>query len=571
MIQFLRDFRHCFRYATFFSMLVNILQLTFSIYMLQVFDLVLTSYNLSTLQVITLAALICLGALALLDWIRGRLMAVVGIEFEKRMAVSVLSQSLSNANAPVTVQGKAALRDVQTLRNFMGSPQVFILLDFPWIPVYLIIMFLMHSLLGVVGVCGGLISLGVGYLTDRASRAPLQEANARNAMSGRFLDMALRNAPVVHSMGMNEGIAQRWEAENQKVIQLQTRASLKVGLLQAIAKSYRQGLQVVIYGIGAYLAVTYQATAGIMVAASIIIGKALAPVDQAMGAYRVLFDVRGAYGRLKEMLDQPQPPPPMELPDPAGEISTENMALTIGSRPIIAPLSFRMPAGGQSLALIGPSAAGKSSLCKLFLGIWQPTSGHVRIDGADLMSWDPVRLGQFFGYLPQDVELFPGTIAENIARMEEEPDIAKVITAATMAGVHDLILHLPGGYDTPIYGPGYVLSGGQRQQVGLARALYGNPKVVVLDEPNANLDHEGEKALLQAVINMKKNQTTLVLVTHKMNILSVVDSIMVIRNGQVLMCGPRDEVLNQMRAAQQQQQQQQQQPGALPRQAPRPA
>ena len=304
MTEFLNSFRRCFRYAAFFSMMVNILQLTFSVYMLQVFDLVLTSYNLSTLQVITLAALISLGALALLDWVRGRLMFIVGIEFEKRMAGAVLEQSLTNATSPVQVQGKAALRDVQVLRNFMGGHQVFIFLDFPWIPICLFIMFMLHPLIGVIGLAGALISLTLGFLTDRATKASLHEANMRNAMAGRFLDTAMRNAPSVLSMGMNDSIAERWQAENNKVIQLQTRASLKAGLLQAISKSYRQGLQVVIYGVGAYLAITGQATAGIMIAASIIAGKALAPIDQAMSAYRQLFDVRGAYARLKEMLDK---------------------------------------------------------------------------------------------------------------------------------------------------------------------------------------------------------------------------------------------------------------------------
>lgn len=559
-------------------MLVNLLQLTFSAYMLLIFDLVLTSYNLSTLWVITLAALVCLGALALLDWIRGRLMAVIGIEFEKQLAASVLSQSLADANLPESPQNRAALRDVQMLRNFMGGPQMFILLDLPWIPICLLIIFLMHPLPGVVGLCGGVISLVLGYLTDRASRRPLQEANYRNSMAGRFLETAVRNAPVVNAMGMNDDIADRWQQENDKVIFLQTTASLKTGLLQAIAKSYRQGLQVAIYGVGAYLAVTHQASAGIMVSSSIIIGKALGPVDQAMGAYRMLFEVRGAYARLKEMLDKPRPSLPMELPDPVGEIATENLSFAIQSRTIINSLFFRMPAG-QSLALIGPSAAGKSTLCKLLLGIWQPSFGNVRIDGADLSSWDPERLGQFIGYLPQDVDLFPGTIAENIARLEHEPDFAKVVAAARMAGVHEMILSLPEGYQTHIQGQGYVLSGGQRQQIGLARALYGNPRVVVLDEPNSNLDSDGENALIQAILNMKKAKTTLVLVTHKMNILSVVDNIMFMRDGQVLLCGPREEVLQQMRAQQQQVQQQiqqqqdaarQSQDGAA-RQAPQPA
>lgn len=561
MTNFLKAFKRCFIYAFFFSMLVNILQLTFSIYMLQVFDRVLTTFNASTLWVITAAAIIALGALALLEWIRSRLMAVVGIEFEKQMAPTVLEVNLENANSPDPDNSRGALRDVQQLRNFMGSPTVFAILDIPWIPIYLGMIFILHPLPGMVGVFGGIVALIIGYLTDRASRGPLQMANRVNAQSGIFLEAALRNASAVQSMGMNDNIANRWEKMNGFVVQQQTRASHKVGALHAINKSFSQILQVLIYCSGAYLAVTHQATAGIMIAASIIIGKALAPVNQAVGSYKALFEARASYNRLKELLDQPDMPDAMELPDPVGEIATENAAFSIQGRPIIKGISFRMPAG-QSIALIGPSAAGKSTLCKLLLGIWAPTFGTVRLDGADLKTWDPDRLGRFVGYLPQDVELFHGTIAENIARMEEEPDMAAVTVAAHMAGVHNLIMSLPKGYETPIRGQGYILSGGQKQLIGLARALYGMPRLVVLDEPNSNLDEAGEIALVHAVRNLKRQGATVVLVTHKMNILSIVDNIMLMRDGQVMLCGGRDEVLQKMsemreQARQQQMQQQQ--------------
>ena len=316
------------------------------------------------------------------------------------------------------------------------------------------------------------------------------------------------------------------------------------GLLQAISRSLRMGLQVLIYAVGAYLTIEHESTAGIMIAASIIMGRALSPIDQAMATYKQSLEAKGAYGRLKALLDAPKALPAMDLPAPQGELMAENLHFAAGGRAIIKGVSFLLPAG-QSLAVIGPSAAGKSTLCKLLLNIWQPTAGKVRIDRADMASWDAEKLGPFLGYLPQDVELFSGSVAENIARLGAV-DSQKVITAARMAGVHEMVLGLPKGYDTQIGEGGVALSGGQRQRIGLARALYGNPRLVILDEPNSNLDEEGEMSLAQAVMNMKRQRTSLVLVTHKPNLLSLVDNIMVLQDGKIAICGARKEVLAKM-------------------------
>ena len=554
MREFLVSCRFYFKYAFFFSMFVNILQLTFPIYMLQVYDKVLTSYNFSTLVVITIAAVICLTVLALLEWLRSRLLVRAGIEFDRVLSMPVLRENLKNATSPVRGVKQGTLRDVQTLRTFLGGNAVFAFFDLPWMPLYFLLIFILHPALGMVAVLGGIAVFIIGILTERLTRSKLDSATMLNNHSAEFMAATMRNASIVRSMGMIGNVAARWEKINHIVIELQTKASHNAGLLHSISKALRVGLQVFIYAVGAYLALIHVATAGAMIAASIIMGRALAPIDQAMATYKQSLEARGAYKRLREMLDVPPVPPAMELPDPAGNITLENVLFNVQDKSIIKGISLYMPAG-QSMAVIGPSAAGKSTLCKLMLGIWPPTMGKVRIDGADIATWDMERLGPFVGYLPQDVELFAGTIAENIARMGDV-DSEKVIFAAKLAGVHNMVLHLPKGYDTQIGEHGSMLSGGQRQRIGLARALYGNPRIVILDEPNSNLDEEGEACLLQAIINLRQLKSTVVLVTHKPSVLSVVDNILVVQDGQVAMCGPRQEILTKLAAMQQQQQEQ---------------
>lgn len=554
MQEFLRSCRYFFGYAFFFSMFVNILQLTFSIYMLQVYDKVLTSYNLSTLVVITLAAVICLVVLALLEWIRSRLLVRAGIAFDNMLSATVLSMNLKHAAAvPGGTGSRGNLRDVQQLRNFLGGNAVFAFFDLPWMPIYFALIFVLHPALGWVAVGGGIIVFILGVLTERLTRTRLENATRLNAMAAGFTGAALRNASIVRAMGMVGHVTARWRRLNDAVIGLQTRASHKAGLLRAVSKSLRTGLQVAIYAVGAYLTVMHESTAGVMIAASIVMGRALAPIDQAMATYKQSLDARSSYNHLKELLDTPPAPPSMDLPAPAGELTAENLFLTINGRPLVRGVSFRLPAG-QSLAIIGPSAAGKSTLCKLLLSIWAPTAGKVRIDRADIHSWDSEKLGPYIGYLPQDVELFAGSVAENIARMGDV-DSQKVIAAAQMAGVHSMVLGLPKGYDTQIGEHGAALSGGQRQRIGLARALYGDPRLVVLDEPNSNLDEEGEQQLARAVLNLKQRNATVVLVTHKPSILNIVDNIIVMQEGQIALSGPRQAVLEKLAAMRHQQEQ----------------
>ncbi len=554
MQEFLRACRYYFRYAFFFSFFVNLLQLTFPIYMLQVYDKVLTTFNLSTLIVITVAAAIALAILAMLVWIRSRLLVRAGVEFDHMLSRNVLKLNLEQTGKPTSgpAAKRGSLRDVQILRNFLGGNAVFAFFDLPWMPIYFLLIFVLHPLLGWVAVSGGIIVFFMGLLTERVTRKRLEAATSLNGQAANFTSAAIRNAHLVRCMGMIGNVTKRWGKRNDLVIHLQTVASSKAGLIHAVSRSFRMGLQVLIYAVGAYLAINHVSTAGCMIAASIIMGRALAPIDQAMATYKQSLEARNAYKRLKELLDGPPQLPKMDLPDPVGEITSENLYFSVGDRPIIKGISFRMPAG-QSLAIIGPSAAGKSTLCKLLLNIWQPTSGKVRIDRADMRSWDGERLGQFLGYLPQDVELFAGSVAENIARMGEV-DSEKVIKAARLAGVHEMVLQLPKGYDTQIGEAGSVLSGGQRQRIGLARALYGDPRVVILDEPNSNLDEEGEACLARALLNLKQEHTTVILVTHKPHILNIVDNILLMKDGQIVLCGSRGEVLEKMAKMQKQHQ-----------------
>lgn len=554
MQEFLRSCRYYFGYAFFFSMFVNILQLTFSIYMLQVYDKVLTSFNLSTLAVITIAAIICLVVLALLEWIRSRLLVRAGIAFDAALGGKVLDLNLRSAAATGASPREGTLREVQQLRNFLGGNAVFAFCDLPWMPIYFILIFVLHPALSAVALGGGIAVFVLGVLTERMTRTRLETATKLNGLSAEFTGAALRNAPIVHAMGMVGNVSARWRRINDDVINLQTRASQSAGLLRAASKSLRVGLQVLIYAVGAYLTVMHETTAGVMIAASIVMGRMLAPIDLAMSTYKQSLEAQSAYKHLKKLLDNPPVMPQMELPPPKGELMAENLYFAVNGRPLIKGISFRLPAG-QSMAIIGPSAAGKSTLCKLLLGIWPATAGKMRIDGADIRSWDSEKLGPYVGFLPQDVELFSGSVAENIARMGDV-ESPRVIEAARMAGVHDMVLRLPKGYDTQIGQYGGTLSGGQRQRIGLARALYGMPRIIVLDEPNANLDEEGDAHLAQAIVNMKRAGCTVVLVTHKPSILSIVDNIMVLQDGQIALSGPRQLVLDKLAEMRQQQQRQ---------------
>jgi PrtD family type I secretion system ABC transporter len=553
MKEFLARCRFYFVYGGIFSFFLNILQLTFPIYMLQIYDKVLSSYSEPTLIAITIGAVLALLTQGALQWTRSRLLVRFGVSLDETLSGTVLHRALKRAVEPEQAgqrQNAASLRDTNTMRNYLAGSAMFIFFDIPWIPIYMLVVFFLHPVFGGISVAGAVIITILGYLTDKTTRKQLELANFINQQAMTLVAAATRNAFVVHSMGMVSAITQRWSKINSVVVQVQTKASTISGLLQAITQTFRVGMQVATYAAGAYLVINHEATAGAMIAASIIMGRALAPIEQGMASYRQTIDAWGAYKRLKSTLDSPAPPPPMSLPAPKGQLIVDNVHFAVKGQPILNGVSFGLNPG-ETLAIIGPSAAGKSTLCRLLLGIWAPSNGRVNLDGANVYTWDQEELGPYLGYLPQDVELFAGSVAENIARLGTA-DSAKVVAAAKQAGVHELILRLPKGYDTHIGDQGTILSGGQRQRIGLARALYGQPTLVVLDEPNSNLDEEGERALMTAMQYLKFRHSTLIVVSHKMNILTAVDKILLMQGGKSVVFGPRDAVLQHLTNAKRQ-------------------
>ncbi|MBN2793020.1 MAG: type I secretion system permease/ATPase [Desulfuromonadales bacterium] len=548
MKNFFKQWRPYLVYGALFSMFINILQLTFPIYMLQIYDRVLSSYSLPTLYAITVAAVVSLVVMAALEFVRSRLLVRCGVAIDQVLSRDVLESVLKEAALTGASPNQATLRDVNLLRNFFGGNAIFTLFDIPWTPLFLTVIYILHPLLGLVATGGAVLLVVFALINEKVTRKPLDAANTVSGFSMKFVEAARRNAQTVHSMGMVNGVASRWSGFNDTVTKLQTQASRQAGLVQSLSGWLRQSMQVFIYGVGAWLTLNGEATAGCMIAASIIMGKALAPVQLGIGSWKSMVEARGAWRRLDALFSQVKPAEGMDLPAPQGQLTAEHVSFAIQGNFILRDINFSLEPG-ESLGLIGPSGAGKSTLCRLLLGIWPSSGGKVRMDGADIFSWRQDNLGPYLGYLSQDIELFSGTVAENIARLGEV-DSEEVIAAAKQAGVHDLILNLPKGYDTRIGEGGQVLSGGQRQRIGLARALYKQPRLVILDEPNSNLDEEGEAALVRAFAELKKQGTTLVIVSHKPALLSGVDKVLMLKNGQLALFGPRNAVFSKLMESQ---------------------
>jgi ATP-binding cassette subfamily C protein/ATP-binding cassette subfamily C protein EexD len=441
-----------------------------------------------------------------------------------------------------------ALRDLATLRGYLGGGGIMALFDAPWMPLYLAFIFLLHPLLGLLALGGAAVLFGLALANNALTAGTLKQANAASARAYQAADAGFRNAEVIDGMGMGGVLARRWDAANASVLELQTTASDRAGLINAFTKPFRMFLQVAVLGLGAWLSLRHEVSPGAMIASSIIMSRALAPVEQAIATWKQTTGAREAWGRLNRLFETPSlRPPGMELPQPQGRLAVEAVTFTPANakEPVLRNLSFAV-SPGQALAVIGPSAAGKSTLARLIVGMASPQQGQVRLDDVDVFAWNRDDFGAHVGYLPQDVELFPGSVRENIARMEDG-DPAEVVAAARMAGVHEMILRLPDGYDTEIGEQGSVLSGGQRQRIGLARALYRRPALVVLDEPNSNLDAVGEEALNQAIAAMKKAGSTVVIVAHRPSLMVNVDCVLVLAEGQAQKFGPRDAVLAQLR------------------------
>ncbi|QBC44044.1 type I secretion system permease/ATPase [Iodobacter fluviatilis] len=540
----LHSLRQHFWVAGLFSFFINLLMLVPSIYMLQVYDRVLASRNETTLVMITVITLGLYALMSLLEMVRSRLLVRISSKLDSQLNARVFTAAFERNLRAGNSDAGLALADLNNIRQFLTGQGLFAFFDAPWAPIYLAVLFMLGSLLGWLAVVGAVLLTGLAYITELVSKKPIAEAGTHSNLATRFANNNLRNAEVIEAMGMLDGLMQRWYKHHGKFLALQGEASDKAGGISAITKFTRISLQSLILGAGALLVIEGSTTPGAMIAGSILMGRALAPIELAIGTWKQFISVRSAYSRLQELIATfPARPVGMSLPRPSGQLLVDNVSAMIPGTQnmVINGMNFGM-AAGQILGIVGPSASGKSSLARLIVGIWPTVMGKVRLDGVDVYTWNKAELGPHMGYLPQDVELFSGTIAENIARFGEI-DSEKVVAAAQMADVHEMILRLPKGYDTAIGEGGSGLSGGQRQRIGLARALYGNPSLIVLDEPNANLDELGERALVQGIIKAKEAGATIVLITHRTHVLAVVDLLLVMNEGTLRYYGPRDQVL----------------------------
>jgi ATP-binding cassette, subfamily C, bacterial EexD len=546
------DVKSYFIYAGLFSAAVNLLMLVPVIYMLQVYDRVVSSGSYSTLAMLTLLMVALTAALGGFEWVRSMILIAASNRIEKnlrrRVSDATFKRALLTGGA---VSNSQPLSDLSSLRQFLTGNGLFAFFDAPWFPIYVFVMFMFHPLFGYAAIFAGIVMVALAYTTEKVTSKKLQDANSQSNWINNQVNGTLKNSEVIAAMGMADDLRHRQEKRFDQVLTLQTDASRSAGLLQSLSKTFRMVMQSLLLGLGALLALRQEISPGMMIAGSLLLGRALAPIDMLVGTWKGFTLARGQYDRLGQLLNQiPKDADTMPLPAPTGKLSAEQvMVVPPGSKNIVVRGVNMELNAGEALGIVGPSASGKSCLARALLGIWPTYSGKVRLDGADIFAWDRTELGPYIGYLPQDIELFDGSISENICRFGDvDPD--KVVEAARTAGVHDLILHLPQGYDTVIGGSGGILSGGQRQRIGLARAIYGSPKYLVLDEPNSNLDDQGERELVEAIRRIKSEGATVIIITHRTMVLQCVDKILVMRDGAASHFGPRDQVLAALAAPQ---------------------
>ena len=526
-----------------FSLFINLLMLVAPLYMLQVYDRVLTSHSVETLILLTLMAGVSLLVLALLDHMRTTLAVRIGGWFSREMGPELLASGVQ-AKLQGARTGVQPLQDLALVQGFIANQGMIAFFDAPWVPIFIFIIFMLHPLLGMLTIFTAFVLLLLSLFSDLLSRRPTAEASKASFDSIQLAETTLRRGEEVEAMGFLPNLVQRWEKFNNTSIGALGRSGEINGIIVAATKFVRFFAQIAILGLGAWLVIQGEATPGSMIAASIMLGRALAPVEMALGSWKNFVGARQAYDRIKQHLQKyGTTKKRMKLPDPKGVVNVSNLQYTPpgGRDPILQDMNFALEPG-KAVAVIGPSGAGKSTMCRMLLGLNQPDKGEVRLDGTNISHWDRQNLGRHIGYLPQEVELFSGTISENIARMARV-DEEKVFKAARLANADEVIQNLPDGFDTVIGDGGLRLSGGQRQRIGLARAVYNDPKLIVLDEPNANLDQIGEQALSEAIESLKSMGCALVVVGHRPSTVAQADSIMLIQNGTVSLFGPRDEVL----------------------------
>ncbi|KPY99529.1 type I secretion system permease/ATPase [Pseudomonas syringae] len=544
----------------FFSLFVNALMLVPTLYMIQVSGRVVPSSSTPTLIMLTLIMTVLMITMGSLEWVRSRIMVRISNKLDVLLSRDVYQASFRKALRSGGMDASAqSLNDLTSLRQFLTGNGLFAFFDAPWLPIYTAVMFIFHPWFGWMTVGSAIVLVVLAYLNHRFTGKALTEANQQSLTANLLTTKNLRNAEVIESMGMLDTLMARWGKRQRRVLVLQSDASDKSGTISSISRTFRNWAQSIMLALGAYLVITHQINPGLMMAGSLLLGRALSPVDQIINTWKGFVAARVQYNRLNETLEKlHNEPDRMALPDPEGHIQVENLVVTPpgGKNPVIRNISFVTPAG-TIVGIVGPSAAGKSTLVRSLLGIWPAQHGTVRLDGADISAWDKQKLGPHLGYLPQDIELFEGSISDNIARFAKvDPD--KVVLAARTAGVHEMILQLPDGYDTVIGSDGVNLSGGQRQRIGLARAIYGSPRLIVLDEPNSNLDEVGERALSVALQLIKESGATVFIVSHRPNILSRLDRVMVMNAGTITLYGARDQVIAELAQQQAKAQQAQQ-------------
>ncbi|MFV0358425.1 type I secretion system permease/ATPase [Tropicimonas sp.] len=541
--------RSLFTSSLVFSVFVNLLMLTGPLFMLQVYDRVLGSRSEETLVALfTLVAFLYL-MMALLDYARGRLMARAGARFQLRLDSRVFSAVLrSETGKPGAEVAASGLRDLEIVQRFLASPALLAIFDLPWTPLFLFAIFIFHPWLGVLAICGGAVLVVITLLNQSRTRQPALEAATVGQRAERMSDQMREEAETIEALGMRGATFERWQDARGKAISLQLAAADRAGGFTSASKALRLFLQSAMLALGAYLVLQNEVTAGAMIASSIMLGRALAPVELLIGQWELVQRASRGWSNLSRLLTE-MPPEVPRLPLPAPAARLEGQQVTVVP-PGETQASLRMVSflllPGQAMGVIGPSGSGKTTLARAITGVWRCAGGKIRLDGAALDQYDPDVLGQHIGYLPQRVTLFEGTIAENIARLSTQPDPRLVVEAAQKAAAHEMILKLPGGYDTPLASAGSRLSGGQVQRIGLARALYGNPAILVLDEPNSNLDNEGSEALNRAIRQMKADKRSVIIMAHRPAAIQECDTLLVLDGGMRRAFGPRDEVLKEV-------------------------
>ncbi|MDD9742229.1 MULTISPECIES: type I secretion system permease/ATPase [Marinovum] len=540
-----RESRGLYWAVGLFSFFANLLMLTGPLYMLQVYDRVLSSRSEATLVALSALVIFLYATMGLLDFVRGRIMARVGARFQARLDDRVFNASLRRAAARPDAASATGLRDLESVQRFLTSPVLMALFDLPWTPFFLAGIAIFHPLLGLMALGGGAVLVAIALVSQQMQKAPVQ-AHGRAAHESEAVASRMRDeAEMVHAMGMHKAALARWKGARKLALDGQIRSSDVSGGFTALTRALRLLLQSAMLGLGAWLVLRGELSAGAMIAGSILLGRALAPIEVLIGQWGVAQRARHGWQALAQLLGSTPPEKPrMELPRPRARLEVQQLTIIPPTerQAALRMISFDLKPG-QALGVIGPSGAGKSTLARALTGLWTPASGRIRLDGATLDQYPPEKLGQYIGYLPQKVELFDGTIAENIARLEAEPDADKVVQAAQMAAAHELILKLPNGYDTVIDAHGGRLSGGQMQRIGLARALYRNPEILVLDEPNSNLDNQGSAAVNAAIRAVKARGGAVLIMAHRPAAIQECDLLLVLDHGARVAFGPRDEVL----------------------------